>query len=308
MSMMENFYSKSGLTLKQVAEELLFYEPDERIPRISDLAEKFQVGRGTVQSALKILEETQSIRLESRGHLGTFLREKCVSNLLKFSGVDRILAVMPLPYSKKYEGLASGLASEFSRLNLAFNIAFMRGAKPRLEGVKEGRYDFAIVSRFSALEEMKNHDGLKIALSFGKQTYVSKHAVIFSDPTKKRIEDKFKIGIDTFSNDQKFLTYAEAEGKNVEYVEMNYMHLLQHLKANTIDATIWSIDEIDTTLYHVEPLTSKKAIQYEREMSEAVCVIRKGNRKVEYILQHLSKENIVEIQKGVERGDIMPKY
>jgi YhfZ C-terminal domain/Helix-turn-helix domain len=308
LDMMENFYSKSGLTLKKIAEELLFYDLDERIPKISDLAEKFEVGRGTIQTGLKILEENNCIKLESRGHLGTFLRKKDVASLLKYSGVDRVLAVMPLPYSRKYEGLATGLTSEFERLNLSLNIAFMRGAKLRLEGVKEGRYDFALVSKSSALEEMENDHDLMIALSFGKQTYVSKHAVIFSNPTKKQIEDGMKIGIDTYSTDQKILTYAETEGKDIDYIQLNYMHLLQHLKANTIDAAIWNVDEIDTTLYHVEPLTSKKAIQHEEEISEAVCVIRKDNRKIEYILNYLSKEKIVEIQKDVERGNIMPKY
>lgn len=304
----ENFYSKKGIIIQKLAEKLLFVEVNERIPKVGDFSEEFKVGRGTIQTALKKLEEAKCIKLESRGHLGTFLRSKNVSYLLKYSGAGRVTGVMPLPYSRKYEGLATGLTSQFEQLNLSLNIAFMRGAKLRLEGVKEGRYDFALVSKLSAIEDIAEKDNLTIVLSFGEKTYVSDHAIIFSDPSKKNIEDGMKIGIDYFSTDQKILIQEETKNKNVTYVELNYMHLLEHLKANTIDATVWNTDEIDTTLFHIEPLSSLKAIQYEKQINEAVCVIRKDNKKIEYILNLLSMQTIIEIQSQVERGNVIPKY
>ncbi|MFD9625707.1 GntR family transcriptional regulator YhfZ [Peribacillus muralis] len=304
----ENLYSKSGIILQKIAEELLFINIDERIPKIGDFSSQFNVGRGTIQTALKKLEDLNCISLESRGHLGTFLRSKNINNLLDYSGISQITAVMPLPYSKKYEGLATGLTYEFEQLNLSFNIAFMRGDKLRLNGLKEGRYDFALVSRFSAKEELKNNSELSVVLGFGVQTYVSNHAIIFSDPSRSTIIDGMKIGIDDCSTDQVTLTNAETDGKKVEYVQLNYMHLLPHLKANNIDATIWSIDQIDKEQFHTQPLTSKQAIQYEKEMNEAVCLIEKGNRKLEYILNLLSKEKIVEIQSLVEGGSFIPRY
>ena len=154
MEIYEPLYSKKVLILQKVAEELLFVDVNERIPKIGELAEKYQVGRGTIQTALKNLESMSCIKLDSRGHLGTYLRTKDVTCLLKYAGTSRITGVMPLPYSKKYEGLASGFNSEFEKLDVNLNIAFMRGAKLRLEGAKEGRYDFALVSRYSALEAM----------------------------------------------------------------------------------------------------------------------------------------------------------
>lgn len=294
--------------MQKIAEALLFIEIGERIPRVGDLSSEFNVGRGTIQTILKKLEDLDCIKLESRGHLGTFLKRKNINNLLNYSGISQVTAVMPLPYSKKYEGLATGLTYEFEQLNLSFNIAFMIGDKLRLNGLKEGRYDLALVSRFSALEELKNRSELSVALDFGVQTYVSNHAIIFSDPSKTTITDGMKIGIDDCSTDQVTLTNAETEEKKVEYVKLNYMHLLPHLSANNIDATIWSIDEIDKNHFHTQPLSSAKAIQYEKEMSQAVCLIQKENKKMEYILSLLSKEKIVKIQSLVEEGNFIPRY
>ncbi|MGG3467308.1 GntR family transcriptional regulator YhfZ [Neobacillus pocheonensis] len=309
MDQLENLFTKKGIILQKVAEDLLFIEVNERLPKVGDFAVKYQVGRGTIQAVLKKLEDESCIRLEARGHLGTFLRNKNISNLLRFSGANQITGVMPLPYSKKYEGLATGITSQFEQLGISLNIAFMRGSKPRLNGVKDGRYDFALVSKFSAIEEMKKDRSLKIALEFGSKTYVSEHAVIFSDPDKKNIRDGMKVGIDSFSTDQQILTNAEVQGlNNIEYLEFNYMHLLQHLKAQTVDAMIWNVDEIDHSTYNIQPLTSPLAIQFEKQMNEAVCVIHSENRKMEYILHLLSLTRIVETQKQVVKGDVIPKY
>lgn len=306
--MWENFYSKQGLILQKIAEELLFIEINERLPKVSDFSEKFAVGRGTIQSALKILENEKCIKLEARGHLGTFLRFKDIASLLKFSGANQILAVMPLPYSKKYEGLATGFTSVLEDLGLSLNIAFMRGSKPRLEAVREGRYDFALMSKFSAIEDLNGEIDCHIALGFGENTYVSEHAVIFSDPKKKKLANGMKIGIDSLSTDQKILTHAEASGLDIQYLEFNYMHLLQHLKANTIDAMIWNIDEIDSASLNIQPLSSPLAIKYEKQMNEAVCVVRSDNRKMDYIANLLSRNKIVEIQTNVVKGEVIPKY
>ncbi|WP_416729913.1 GntR family transcriptional regulator YhfZ [Fictibacillus sp. JL2B1089] len=308
MEIYEPLYSKKVRILQKVAEELLFVDVNERIPKIGELAEKYQVGRGTIQTALKNLESVSCIKLESRGHLGTFLRNKDVPNLLKYAGTSRIIGVMPLPYSKKYEGLASGFNSEFEKLDVNLNIAFMRGAKLRLEGVKEGRYDFALVSKYSAVEAIKENKELDIALAFGMNTYVSKHAVIFADGKNNKIKKGMKIGIDSFSTDQKTLTMAETKHLDVKYIDLNYMHLLQHLKAKSIDAAIWNTDEIDSEMYHTAPLSSALASREEQQITEAVCVINKSNKKLKYLLHLLSVTELKTMQQKVEEGKHIPRY
>ena len=40
---------------------------------VAFLSEKYETARGTVQSSLKLLQDYGAIKLESRGHLGTFI-------------------------------------------------------------------------------------------------------------------------------------------------------------------------------------------------------------------------------------------
>ncbi|WP_411333587.1 GntR family transcriptional regulator YhfZ [Metabacillus indicus] len=308
MEIFESLLSKKGLILQRIAEDLLFIDVNDRIPKVGDLSEKYNVGRGTVQTALKYLEQSGSITLEAKGHMGTFLRSKNIPALFKFCGAERMTGVMPLPYSKKYEGIATGLSSQFEKNHLSLSIAFMRGARLRIDEVSKGRYDFALVSKFSATEAIRRNPDLSIALSFGPSTYVSKHAVFFSEKNNFEIKDGMKIGIDYNSTDQQLLVKAEADQLDIEFVELNYMHLLQHLKAGTIDATVWNIDEIDSELYHMMPLVSEFSIKEEQNIGEAVCVIRKENKKAEYILKHLNLNEVKTIQRMVVKGEFIPKY
>jgi hypothetical protein len=303
----EGLNSKSSIVIQKVAEELLFVELDSRIPKIDDLSQKYNVGRGTVQSVLKKLEETRCISLESRGHMGTFLRSKNVNLLLQCCGLNNIVGVMPLPYSRKYEGLATALHEVFEKFGLSLHSAFMRGATIRINNVLEDRYDFALVSKFSANEAVAKNDDLMIVKDFGPNSYVSRHTLIFAED-KKEIEDGMKIGVDSYSIDQQVLTQLEVKERNVEYVNLNYMHLLKHLKAKLIDAMVWNMDEIDSSSLHLSGLTTPEALEMDHEMSQAVCVIRKNNKKIEYLFNLISTAEIVKTQQDVESGKCIPKY
>ncbi|WP_230501075.1 GntR family transcriptional regulator YhfZ [Sutcliffiella rhizosphaerae] len=301
-------YSKRGLILQKLAEKLLFVEVNERIPKIEDLSIDLQVGRGTIQTSLQRLVELKAISLESRGHLGTYLRSKNHHELLKSAGMNQITAVMPLPYSKKYEGIATGLTIAFEELHIFFNIAFMRGSSLRIQALQDGRYDLALVSKYSANEHMREDKDLAIGLSFGEHSYVSGHALMFADDTHTTIENGMKIGVDPSSTDQRTLIVAETTGKNVELVELNYMHLLSNLHAGKIDATVWNMDEKSSGEVNNRPLTTANGTMLEGEMSEAVCLMRKDNEKLAYILQLLSVEAILSIQKQVEENELIPRY
>lgn len=305
--MIQGLNSKSSVVLKHLAEELLFVGLDTRIPRIEELSNKYGVGRGTIQNVLKKMEESHCIALESRGHLGTFLRNKNVDLLLQCCGVRSIIGVMPLPYSRKYEGLATAMHTSFEKIGIPLHCAFMRGATVRLNNVIDGRYDFALVSKYAALSAMSKSDDLVIVKEFGADSYVSRHALIFAEETSG-IQDGMKIGIDNYSIDQQVLTNLEVKGKNVEFINLNYMHLLNHLKAKSIDAMVWNVDEIDVSSFYLQELSSKEALDMDKEMSQAVCVINKNNPKMEFMFNQISTDDVMEIQKQVELGMLIPKY
>ncbi|MFJ7727497.1 GntR family transcriptional regulator YhfZ [Neobacillus sp. NPDC097160] len=307
--MWEKFYSKNGLAARNIALELLGLELGSKIPTVTDFCDELSLGRGTVQGAIKLLEMLGAIELEARGHLGTFLIRKDVSLLLDISGTGPLVGVMPLPYSKKYEGLATGIIDGFDLLNKRISLAYMRGASNRLEALKTRRYDFAIVSRLAAEEGTQHHKGLEIVKSFGLGTYVSEHKIFLADPKKEKIESGMRIGIDRSSPDQTSITLLECEGLDVEFIDINYMQLFQMLLENRIDAAVWNYDEI-RSVQHFKSVDfqSEKAKSLTKKTSEATIVIDTSRSGVLRQLTLLDTEIVLNAQMQVETGERFPHY
>jgi DNA-binding GntR family transcriptional regulator len=305
----ESLYSKNGLAAKFIAKELIQVSEGERIPRISDFTEKLSLGRGTVQGALKVLEELHAISLDSRGHLGTFLEKRDLNLLYEIAGVGPIIGVMPLPYSRKYEGLATGIVETIAEIHKKSGLAFMRGARSRREALKSRRYDFAIMSVLAAEDALVKSDGLEILWAFGPETYVTSHKVFFANNKHMRITSGMRVGIDYSSADQANITLLECEGLDVEFIELNYMQLFSMLKSGKIDAAVWNADETRS----LKAFTSfgfhtKKAQELAEKASMAALVIESERQGIKEQLNLLDFGKIIEIQKLVEEEKKYPHY
>lgn len=308
--MWEKLYSKNGLTAKNIAKELLDVEIGNKIPRVTDYSVKLSIGRGTVQIALGLLEELKAIRLEARGHLGTYLVDKDIELLQEIAGIAPLIGSMPLPYSRKYEGLATGMVEAFELSGKRINLSYMRGGLNRIESIRTKRSDFSIVSKMTAVNSLLNYPNLKIMKEFGINSYVSAHKIFLADQHENSIRNGMRVGVDMDSPDQKELTFNEFKGLDVEYVHINYMQLLDMLDSKQLDAAIWSIDDKRIT-------KSFKAIDFQlpeakkiaEETSEAVIIID-GDREQEIAEKWGTVEikSILEIQKQVESGDKIPRY
>lgn len=308
--MWEKLYSKNGLTAKNIAKELLELEIGEKIPRVADYSKKLSMGRGTVQIALGLLEELKAIRLEARGHLGTFLVDKDIELLQEIAGISPLVGSMPLPYSRKNEGLATGMVEAFELAGKAINLSFMRGGLNRIEAVRTKRSDFAIVSKMTAERSLIKYPNLMVMKRLGTNSYVSAHKIFLADAQDSRIRSKMKIGVDMDSPDQKELTFSEFQGMDVEYVYINYMQLFDMLEAKKIDAAVWSMDDkriIQT--FHSIDFKSPVAKQISGNTSEAVIVIDRDRKKeLEEKWGSVAIEDILSIQERVEAGEKIPRY
>ncbi|WP_188698565.1 GntR family transcriptional regulator YhfZ [Pullulanibacillus camelliae] len=305
----ESLYSKNGLAAKNIAEDLLSVENGGRIPRVSDFCDKFSLGRGTVQGALRLLELMNAIELESRGHLGTFLKSKDVSVLLEIAGIGPLVGVMPLPYSKKYEGLATGIVDVFDNLNKRVSLAYMRGSRTRVEALKARRYDFAILSLMAAKEAIANNKGLEIIKTFGPGTYVTEHKVFFSDSSKRRIEAGMRVGIDRSSSDQANITLNECQGIAVDFVDTNYMQLFDMLKQGDLDAAVWNIDEVRSVqTFQTGEFQSVEARTLAKQASEATIIVDGMRHEVKEQMTLLDVESVCRTQLSVEKGERFPRY
>ena len=303
--------SKNGQMAMFLAREFINYNEGDRIRTIGEYASSFSTGRGTVQSAMKFLDEEKAVKLESRGHLGTFIRSIDYKKLWRISDFGVIMGVMPLPYSKRYEGLATGLYKAFEKADIPFSLAFMRGAEQRIQALGMGRYDFTITSKLAAIHEKMRFPYIEELHVFGPGSYVGNHIILFKDDHVKEIEDGMRVGIDTTSPDQFLLTRHECEGKNVEYVETSYGQIVEKLRTNEIDAAVWSEDEIkEKDLdFDMQPLKNPRTIEANKCDTMAAMVIDKGNAELKSIIKRLiNLEDIEKIQKLVVEKQIIPMY
>lgn len=303
--------SKNGMAIMSLAREMLMLSKGDRIRTLDQYTEAFGLGRGTVQLGLKFLQSANAIKLEPRGHLGTYIVSIDYKKLWVLADIGTIIGVMPLPYTKRYEGLATGLYKSFENAHIPFGLAFMRGASKRVEALNQGRYNFVILSKLAATLEMTKSDNIEIAYEFPEYSYVGEHVVVLGDKNQDRILPGMKVGIDPDSIDQWLLTSYECEGLDVEYVKTSYNQFLHRIKNKEIDAAIWSSDELKNhkNLYSIAPLRNLKAQISSKDDTTAVIVINKNNNFFKRMLnKFINIEQVGILQEKVINEEILPIY
>lgn len=305
--MIEELLTRNGIAVIQIAKKLMGFSPGDRIPKISEFAEKLNMGRGTVQIALKRLEESGAIKLESRGHQGTFLIETDLTKMWQVVAFQTLAGAMPLPYSKRYEGLASGLYQAFEKIGLPFNLAYMRGAESRINSLLNKRYDFVLISQYAAQKAINEGKKIEVALNFGKESYLSAHTLLFANKELNEIRDGLRIGIDPDSIDQCDLTYKVCEGKRVEYIKLPYMQFLSNLQSGNIDACVFNGDELRERYIDIKMVPIPQSAQIGND--EAVIVVRKEDIDMfRNLFTLIDVPQILHIQKQVMDGTMYPRY
>lgn len=294
---------KDGQALTNLAKYFLTFEIEEKVDTVLKCSKMLNLSVGTVQKAIKKLEEFGGIKLKRKGHLGTYIEKIDYKALLKASGTESMVGVMPLPYSKRYEGLASGIKKEFNSL-IPLYFAHMRGAHTRLAYLNKGIYDFAIVSKLAAKEFIKENSNLSIAIEFPKGSYVEKHGLIYNKDKIKR------IGVDRSSLDQYYLTKLNFESnEDVEIVDVNYSETIELIKEGYIDAAIWSLDNKDKIKEAGLRYRELEENQANLQATQAVMLIKNENNYLEHILtKTIDIRNIREHQKKVIEGKEIPSY
>ena len=303
----EELLSKNGTAIMKLSRTLLSFSIGERIPTITEFSRRFDLARGTIQNALKNLINSDAIELASKGHLGSYLVRKNNAMLLQFAGITYLVGAMPLPYTKRYEGLASGIIISSENVGMTpLNLAYMRGAKSRMNMVDYGRYDFAIVSRFAAEQYISEKNTLEIALSFGKGSYTDKHVLMFRNSKNNEIRDGMKVGVDDTSYDQMELVRKVCEGKNVEYIPIEYSRTIECLQNGDIDATVMNIDEVTDKKV---PIHYADIEGYDDAKTEAVVVYSRDREEIGALLrEHINVTTVLSVQELIRKDKIIPRY
>lgn len=304
----ETIYNKNGKTIVELSKFFLGVKEGSRIPTFTDFVTKLNVSRGTVQNSIEYLELNKHIVLESRGHLGTFLISKNVGKLLDSGLIVSIVGTMPLPYSRRYEGLATGIINSMENsYDIPVHMSYMRGSKKRVEMLLTGRYDFAVLSLYAAEQLKLNNNSIKIIKNFGAKSYSNSHVIVFADKRSNSIKPGMRVGIDIDSIDQEHITKLLCKGIDVKYVSLGYSQIIDKLQEGDIDAAVWNEDElrIEREKIHKVPV---KLFEFEEDTT-AVIVINSSRHELLFLIgEMLEAKNVLEIQKMVLQNKIIPNY
>jgi hypothetical protein len=303
--------SKQGVAVLKLSQMLLTHQKGDRLEPIQHYAETYKTGVGTMHAAIAYLQEIEAIQLDSRGHLGTFVLDINYPLIWSLIGQNHIVGGMPLPYSRRLEGLATGLHEAFEQAGVALNLVYMRGALNRLQNLSMEKFDFIIMSRFAFNNALKRGLSIEEVLSLGIESYVGQHIILLANDDKKEIEDGMRVGIDPSSIDQVLLAKEACQGKQVEYVEINYMNLMTAMEKGQIDVTIWNADDFYASShpFRAVPLGQTEETPHLQENTEAVIVGGLNNRLVLHTLRSIiNTELVCSIQKQVMNNQLMPIY
>jgi ABC-type amino acid transport substrate-binding protein len=308
----DQLLTRNGMATRKLAAMLLEYGADARLPRLKDYAEKMGVGNGTAQAALQMLEETGAIETVARGHLGTFLLRADRAMLWRLAGLGTVLAAMPLPYSRRYEGLASGLRAAYEAAGLPFAITFMRGASARVAALLEGKADLVVASRLAADRLARSHP-VELAADLGAGTYVGSHGLLLRHGVPAD-RPGLRVAVDSTSEDQRLLAeraFAD-RGDDVVWIEASYMQLRSLFERGEVDATVWNLDEAHDRLgpnVQALPLADEITRDLAQSNSSAAFLTRAGEAgPVTALREAVDVSMITEVQQQVMRGERLPTY
>ncbi|MFD9287581.1 GntR family transcriptional regulator YhfZ [Streptomyces sp. NPDC060030] len=307
----DRFLTRNGLAARQLASLLMHHELDTRLPRVRDFAEQLGCGNGTVQAALRLLEESGAIVTSARGHLGTFLVRSDRTVLWRLSGLGTLLAAMPLPYSRRYEGLATGLRGAFEESGAPFAVTFMRGAGARTAALLEGKVDMVVLSRFAADQLIAEHP-VELVADLGPATYVGAHGML----VRRGVDTDtpgLRVAIDHSSEDLRMLVERVFAGReDIEWKEASYMQLHDLFARGEVDATVWNLDEAQGRIgqgVEVRPLGDEVTRELALRNSSAAVICRAdGARTSTAVRAALDLSLVTRIQAEVLRGERLPSY
>lgn len=298
----DNLYQKTGLTVNNIALDLIAKKPGDRVESIRYYQELYGVSRGTVQNAFNELINSGAIEIDRRGRLGSYISSIDYDKVQSHTKYHQILGIMIIPYSVKYEGIATALYLEIK--NVKFNLAYIRGAKVRLDMVRSDACQFALVSRFSAERYIEDYDDLEIVIDLGEGSSLSKHVILLKG--KDSLSNGMKVAYDEDSLDQRFITDQVFNDFNVKKIPIRTQETVEALEKGIIDAGIWNYDEIeDKDLFEQFKILFINNEEYTSKFTSLVIVTSKRNKGIKEILKkYIDKNKTLDICKKVENGEI----
>jgi hypothetical protein len=271
---------------------------------VSELARKFDVGHGTVQRALRTLEATGAVRLEARGHLGTYILERDLRRLWEAAGTPVLLGGFPLPFTPRLRARVTALQQELRRVGVPAEIVYLDGCRKRLGQLRLGRLDFIVVSRFAAERAWENQRDVGVVRNFGPNTYC--------DPGTFRLAYRNlpprRVGVDRRSCEHYWRTVEVFPQSEDLFINLPYLAIPEALARGDVDAALWGFDT-------AWPFPQAEGVKFEAippspidaAIGEACLVVLAKNSLVyELMARQLDPVRIKAGLEAVLRGEQLP--
>jgi hypothetical protein len=292
-----------------LAKYLIQLEEGKRLPSIKKLAASTRMSVGSVSSALNDLEDMGAVKIQKRGHLGSMVASLSLGKLWDLVEQGPFVIAMTLPMHSKFEGLATGVKKAFEKSGIESYMIFIRGSRTRLKALTENRCHMAIMSGFTAEALCGKEQQILMRLPPG--SWFSSYTVYYREPNLESGKP-LRVAIDPDSFDHRRLSEMEFSGQNVEFKSAPFVQFARLLKNGEIDALLWNIDQSEV---YMGPGIRQRAlsIQVLEKIGgapiSAVFVGRADNVTVRAVLQAIMKEEeILEIQRKIVSGDMIPEY
>ena len=231
---------KSEKLRRQLARQLLVARPGDPLPPIRALATSFGASIGATQIALSQLADDGIVTLDSRPGRGGVLVDRNIGRLYEESERMPLLLALSLPSTERINGLATAIRSTLGAAGVETYLTFIRGSRPRIAALAQGRCNVAVMSQLAADAHARG-PSFSIVLTLPAGTFVREHRVFLSPggPPRSR---RLRVGIDRSSFDFERMTELEF-GDAAELVPLNYLKSVREIEMGRIDACILDVDD-----------------------------------------------------------------
>ncbi len=289
-----------------LARYLIQHKDGERLRGVRDLAVKAETSTGSISSALNYLESVGAVAVERHGHAGSIVAKRWIGELWRIAEGSPLVIAWTLPTHLRFEALATGFKKVLTGMGISTYFIFVRGAKTRLELLRENKCHATVMSAYSANELCG--PGESVLLKLPPRSWVLDYSVFYSTRPSQR--ERLRVAIDPTSFDHAQLTTLEFEGQDVDFMPVSYMQMPRLLKTDYIDVAVASLDQLEvfhSPLIEYRPL-SERVTNMIGERGEAALVGLTPNPTVRAVVEALDVAQILEIQRQVLTSEMIPEY
>jgi len=295
------FYNKYGFVIIKMARDIFNMEVGDRLSSIAEYAEVFSSGRGTVQEALKFLQENHSISLEKQGPKGSFLTEINRTKLWEFTDWGTLMGAVPVPSGQFLQALITAINLSLNNAHVQFNLVYLIAAKNRLNGLANNRFSFVLTTRLAMNVSKGQYENLEIAMELPGCSYSVPFALLHHMERFEGIKDGMRIAVNIRSSEQEFLSEQLCQGKKVKRLEMTHQESSRAFLNREVDLLVIRPELFPYKAENMNfKIQSLDFLGYDEDSTTPVLVTNQRNYGIKRLLQtHLNTKEVWKIYKMV---------